>query len=67
MKLLTKLSYSREWIAELGDRVELINDPDAHAAALQDLAYGCYSSHQVTYGQMADMLEPDRRGPVVGV
>jgi hypothetical protein len=57
MKLLTKLPYPKDWIAELGDRMELINDPDARAAQLRELAYGCYSNHQVTYDQMADMLE----------
>ncbi|WP_434771818.1 hypothetical protein [Pseudomonas entomophila] len=49
MKLLMKLPYPKDWIAELGDRMELINDPDARAAVLRNLAYGCYSNHQVTY------------------
>lgn len=48
MKLLTKLPYPQAWIAKLGDRVELINDPDARAAMLRDLAYACYRDHQVT-------------------
>ncbi len=57
MKLLTKLPYPQAWIAELGDRVGLISDPDARAAVLRDLAYACYRDHQVSYDQMADMLE----------
>jgi hypothetical protein len=57
MKLLTKLPYPREWIAELGDRMELINDPDARAAEIRELAYGCYRSREVTSDQISDMLE----------
>ena len=57
MKLLMKLPYPKDWIAELGDRMELINDPDARAAALRDLAYACYRGREVTSDQISDMLE----------
>ena len=57
MKLLSKLPYPQAWIAELGDRVELINDPDGRAAALRDLAYACYRGREVTSDQISDMLE----------
>ncbi|MBA1192762.1 hypothetical protein G7007_07800 [Pseudomonas entomophila] len=33
MKLLLKLPYPQAWIAELGDRLELISDPGARRRA----------------------------------
>lgn len=45
------------WIDELMDRFELITDPDGRAAALAEMAVAARRRHELTDGQLAEMLK----------
>ncbi|KPM62950.1 hypothetical protein HB13667_16190 [Pseudomonas putida] len=45
------------WLAELGDQVALVADPDGRAAVLDEMAYAARRRREVDDGDLVDMLE----------
>lgn len=47
----------KAWLAELGDQVALIADPDGRAAVLSEMAYAAHRRQEIGEGDLVDMLE----------
>ncbi|MCE0778955.1 hypothetical protein [Pseudomonas sp. NMI542_15] len=45
------------WLAELGDYVALVTDPDGRAAVLSEMAYAAHRRLDVDDNDLVDMLE----------
>ncbi|RNF73174.1 hypothetical protein [Pseudomonas putida] len=45
------------WLAELDDRVALVQDPDGRAAVLSEMAYAAHRRQEIDEGDLVDMLE----------
>ena len=45
------------WLAELGDYVALVTDPDGRAAVLSEMAYAAHRRRDVDDNDLVDMLE----------
>ncbi|MGE8324269.1 MAG: hypothetical protein ACN6OX_14460 [Pseudomonas sp.] len=45
------------WLAELGDQVALVTDPDGRAAVLSEMAYAAPRRRDVDDDNLVDMLE----------
>ncbi|MDD2108945.1 hypothetical protein [Pseudomonas asiatica] len=52
------------WLAELGDHVALVADPDGRAAVLSEMAYAAHRRGEVDDGDLVDMLELAEAGRV---
>lgn len=47
----------KAWLAELGDQVALVTDPDGRAAVLSEMAYAARRRMDVDDNDLVDMLE----------